>query len=30
MYILVSDIEKTWVPLPWGGAAFFKRGFFGD
>ena len=24
MYILVSDIEKTWVPLPWGGAAFFN------
>ena len=24
MYILVSDIEKTWVPLPWDGAAFFN------
>ena len=24
MYILVSDIENTWVPLPWDGAAFFN------
>lgn len=24
MYILVSDIENTWVPLSWDGAAFFN------
>lgn len=24
MYILVSGIENTWVPLPWDGAAFFN------